>query len=473
MMATPLHLRTLLQVSAQIRRQEVSSVEVTTALLNRITKLDGIYHSYATLLAGRALERAERADKEIARGQWRGRLHGVPVAVKDLCFTSYAPTAAGTAIRKDWVPPYTATVVERLEQGGAIMLGKLKMTEGAYTSHHPSEEPPRNPWNKDYWVGSSSTGSGVATAAGLCYGSLGSDTGGSIRFPSATCGLTGIKPTWGRVSRHGVFALANSMDHVGPITRTAADAAAMLGVIAGADPNDPTTLQAPVPDYMAGIGQGIRGLRIGIDRPYTSDGINEEVVASVREAEAVLVSLGASIREVRFPSTEALLRGWIPLCGVETAVAHKNTYPARAAEYGAELAGLIDQGRKVTSLELGEILHERLAFTGALAALFRDVDLLLMPTMPIPVPSLTRMMEYGQDDSVLLSMLRFTAPFDFAGNPTITLPAGIDQAGLPLSIQLIGPSLAEALLCQSGYAFQQVTDWHTEFPPDLPIGASA
>jgi amidase len=466
-MSEPLHFETLTDISGRIRRREVASAEVTRALLDRIARLDGTYHAYATVLADRALERAQAADAEIAKGIHRGPLHGVPVAVKDLCFTTFAPSAAGTTMLRNWTPDVNATVVDRLEQAGAIILGKLKMTEGAYTSHHPNDQAPLNPWSVDHWVGSSSTGSGVATASGLCYGSLGSDTGGSIRFPSATCGLTGIKPTWGRVSRYGVFPLAASLDHVGPMTRSAADAAAILGVIAGADSNDPTALQADVPDYLAGIGRNIRGVTIGIDRRFVSDGIDPEVVAALNEAERVFASLGALIREIAFPPTEELVRGWIPLCSVETAIAHKDTYPARAAEYGPDLAALIDQGRRMTGLEIGAILHERLAFSGALKAVFEDVDLLLVPTMPVPIPSLARMGEYGQDPNVLLRILRFTAPFDMSGSPTITLPSGIDRAGMPLSLQLVGPHVSEDLLCRAGHAFQQVTDWHARRPPGL------
>jgi amidase len=462
-----LHYEPLVRVAEAIRQRKLSPVEVTKSILARIENLDGRYHAYATVLAERAMTRARQSEAEIARGLSRGPLHGVPVAVKDLCYTSFAPTAGGTTMFKGWAPPFTATVVERLEQAGAILLGKLKMTEGAYTSHHPDDAAPLNPWNVAHWVGSSSTGSGVATAAGLCYGAIGSDTGGSIRFPSATCNLTGIKPSWGRVSRHGVFALADSMDHIGPMTRSAADAAAVLGVIAGWDANDPTTIPDRVPDYLAGIGGNVRGVTLGIDRRYTTEGVDPQVVAAMAEAERALVALGIKLREVAFPSTAKLLRGWIPLCSVETAIAHREHYPARAAEYGPALAQLIEQGRKMTGTEVGQILQERLIFSGALAALFGDVDLLLMPTMPVPIPSLAQMSEYGQDDSVLLNMLKFTAPFDFAGNPTITLPAGIDRAGMPLSIQLIGRRAAEDLLCRAGHAFQTVTDWHTRHPPGL------
>jgi len=457
--------QSLTTVSDRIRRKQVSSTEVTDALLRRIANLDGRYRSYATVLAERAKERAKTADAELARGLWRGPLHGVPVAVKDLCYTTFAPTGAGTRIFKNFVPTFNATVVDRLEEAGAVLLGKLTMTEGAYTSHHPDVPVPLNPWNTDYWVGSSSTGSGVATSLGLCYGSLGSDTGGSIRFPSATCGLTGVKPTWGRVSRYGVFALADTLDHVGPMTRSATDAAAMLGAIAGADRNDPTTYRAPVPDYLEAIGDGVRGLKIGIDRGYATDGIDPQVVGALTEAERVFKGLGATIREIRFPPYQKLVSQWIAMCSVETAKAHAETYPARKSEYGPDLAQLIDQGIATKGIEIADIALERMRFSRELAEMFGAVDILLVPTMPVPIPSLELMKAYGEDPSVLLNILRFTAPFDFSGSPTITLPHGIDSAGMPLSMQFVGPHLSEDVLVRAGAAFQGVTSWHERRPP--------
>jgi amidase len=454
----------LTSLSETIRRRQVTSAAATQAMLDRIAALDGVYRSYTTVLGERAMARAEAADKETAHGIWRGPLHGVPVAVKDLCNTVFAPTGSGTSIFRNSTPDHNATVVDRLEQGGAVILGKLSMTEGAYTSHHPDNPGPLNPWSNDHWVGSSSTGSGAATAAGLCYGSLGSDTGGSIRFPAATCGVTGIKPTWGRVSRHGVFALAASLDHIGPIARSAADCAALLGVIAGADTDDATTLQDPVPNYLERISDTIRGVTIGIDRRFISDEIDPEVVAAVADAERVLVSLGARIREIDMPPTDRLVRGWIPFCSVETALAHRDTYPLHRDAYGPDLAALIEQGHALNALDLGEIYHERLAFSGALRAVFETVDLILVPTMPVPTPSLAQMGEYGKDPDLLLRILRFTAPFNFSGSPTITLPNGIDTAGLPLSMQLVGRHCAEGLLCRAGHAFQTITDWHTRRP---------
>ena len=464
-MSLDLAYKSLATISDLIRRRQLSSVEVTDAILQQIANLDGQYRSYATVLAERALDRAKGADKESERGLWRGPLHGVPIAIKDLCYTTFAPTSAGTTIFKSFVPPFNATVVDRLEDAGAVLLGKLQMTEGAYTSHHPDVSPPLNPWNTGYWVGSSSTGSGVATSLGLCYGSLGSDTGGSIRFPSATCGLTGIKPTWGRVSRYGVFPLAETLDHVGPMARSAADAAAILGVIAGADRNDPTTYKAPAPDYLEAIGDGVRGVRVGIDRGYATDGVDEQVAAALTEAERVLRGLGATIREVQFPAYQKLVRQWIAMCSVETAAAHAETYPARKSEYGPDLAQLIDQGIATKGTEVAGIALERMRFSRELSELFHAVDVLLIPTMPVPTPSLDLMKAYGEDPKVLLDILRFTAPFDFSGSPTLTLPNGLNSAGMPLSMQLVGPHLSEDVLVRAGHAFQGVTSWHQRRPP--------
>ena len=224
-------------------------MELTQAMLDRIESLDARMHAYAKVTPELALDQARKAEAEIMQRRYRGALHGVPIALKDLCYTKGIPTAAGMPIHRDFRPTYDGTVVRRLNDAGAVCLGKLQLTEGAFADHHPSVVPPVNPWHPDHWSGASSSGSGVATAAGLCFGSLGSDTGGSIRFPSAACGVTGLKPTWGRVSRYGVFELAASLDHLGPMCRWAADTGIMLGAIAGADTDDPTASQAPAPDY--------------------------------------------------------------------------------------------------------------------------------------------------------------------------------------------------------------------------------
>ncbi len=387
--------------------------------------------------------------------------------MKDLCHTKGIPTAAGMAIHKNYRPDHDATVVIRLREAGAVLLGKLQMTEGAFGAHHPAINPPVNPWSAAHWTGVSSSGSGVATAAGLCYGSLGTDTGGSIRFPSTMNGVTGLKPTWGRVSRAGVFALAESMDHIGPMTRSAADAAAMLGTIAGADPDDPTAAHEPVPDYLAAIGDGVREVRIAIDRALTADGSDADMVRATEEAASVLALMGAKVREVRVPSPDAVVRDWIPLCAVEAAVAHDATYPSRASEYGPLLAGLLETGRDLDGRAVAKILLRREAFRCQLNALFREIDLLIVPVMNVAAPTLADLAAAGRAPAAVEARLRFTAPFDMSGHPTLTLPGGKTNDGLPVGFQLVGRPMEEALILRAGHAFQQATDWHRRRPPVL------
>lgn len=459
-----MHYWSISDLSRKYRHGEISPVEVVRTLLDRIDALDGKLHSYVTVMREQALARARIAEDELRRGQWRGPLHGVPLAAKDLFFTKDAVTTAGMSIYKDFVPEYDATVVKRLYGAGAILLGKLTLTEGAYTNNHPMYPVPLNPWNADYWAGTSSSGSGVATAAGLAFGALSTDTGGSIRFPSACNNVTGIKPTWGRVSRHGVFTLSHSLDHVGPFARSAEDAAAILQAIAGADENDPTALRADVPDYAAASRRGLSGLRIGYDESFVSTRTHPEVVAAVEAARNVLHSLGARIRPVKFPSPYDALRGWFHICGAETARVHEKTYPSRAADYHAGMAGLIEHGRTVPGEVVADAWVKRLAFSGQLAAAFEDVDLMLIPTMTTPTPTLPELEAFGADDDVLLQMIRYTAPFDLAGNPTIVLPAGFSSAGVPISLQLVAKHVREDLLVAGGHAFQQATDWHLRRP---------
>ncbi|HKU95959.1 MAG TPA: amidase [Vineibacter sp.] len=459
-----IHYLGLVDVARRIQVGALSPVALTQAMLERIAKLDGTLKSYATVTADLALEQARRAEAEIARGAYRGPLHGVPIAVKDLCYTKGIATAAGMAIHAAFKPDHDATVVERFAAAGAVLLGKLQLTEGAFADHHPKITPPVNPWNKDHWSGASSSGSGVATAAGLCFASLGSDTGGSIRFPSAANGVTGLKPTWGRVSRYGVFALAESLDHIGPMTRSAADAAAVLSVIAGADQNDPTARQEPVPNYLAGLERGIRGMRIGVDRSLNTTGVDKDMVKVVDDAIAVLAALGAEIREVKFPSPDEVVKLWAPLCAVETAVAHEATFPAQAEHYGPALRGLIEAGRALSGFDLTKIQIVREAFRGRVAALFQDIDLLAIPAQYAASPTTATMATLGQDEGAIEKLLRFTAPFDMTGSPTITLPGGFTAKGLPVAFQLVSRHMEEDLLLRAGHAFQLATDWHKRRP---------
>lgn len=458
-----IHYLELTDLTGRIHAGELSSVEATQASLARIEALDGTLHSFALVLPEQALAQAREADAQVSRGEIKGPLHGAPIAVKDLCWMQGVPTAAGTVVHRDHRPAEDATVVRRLRAAGAVILGKLQLTEGAYADHHPQVTPPVNPWNAAHWSGASSSGSGSATAAGLCYGSLGSDTGGSIRFPSAANGLTGLKPTWGRISRYGVFELAATLDHVGPMTRSARDAAAMLGAIAGADENDPTALQDAVPDYLAGIGQGLRGVRVGVAPAWAdeADATTRQALASSVE---VVRGLGAEVSELRFPDVTQMIEDWFPLCGVETAVAHEATYPARKAEYGPALSGLIELGRALSGMDYQKIVLRRNDFRGRVAALFRTIDLLLVPAQGFASPTLATMATLGEDAALMRSLLGFTCPFDMTGSPTITLPCGFTEAGTPVAFQFVGAHLAEALLCRAGHAFQQVTDWHKRHP---------
>ena len=310
-MSTPLHYASLDEVARQVKARRQSSVDLTRALLDRIGRIDPRLRSFAMLTPERALADAAARDAETAAGQSRGALHGVPIVVKDLCNTEGVPTAAGTTIHRDNIPAEDATVVARLKAQGAVILGKLQMTEGAFGAHHPSVAAPINPWNEAYWTGVSSSGSGVATAAGLCYASLGSDTGGSIRFPSTMNGLSGLKPTWGRVSRAGVFALADSLDHIGPMCRSALDCAIVLGAIAGADDRDPTASPQPVPDYANAIGTGVAGRRIG--RLVDLKEVDEDSRRALDGAVEVLAKAGATIVDVALPAGfNDAARDWVP-----------------------------------------------------------------------------------------------------------------------------------------------------------------
>jgi amidase len=464
MHATDLHYLGLTELAARIRAREVSPVAVTRAQLDRIAALDDSLGSYALVTPDVAMSQAKAAEAEIAAGRYRGPLHGVPIAVKDLCWTKGIATSAGMAIYRNYRPAEDATVVRRLKEAGAVLLGKLQLTEGAYSDHHPSVTPPKNPWNADHWPGISSSGPGAATAAGLCYGSLASDTGGSIRWPAAANGLTGLKPTWGRVSRYGVFELAATLDHVGPLTRSAADAGAMLAAVAGSDPNDPTAVLDPVSDYVAMIGQGVHGLRIGVDSVWNSDGVDAATQAVLSKAADAFRTLGATIVDVQFPNVTQAIADWAPNCAVEAAVAHEATYPARKDEYGPVLASVIEAGRALSGRDYQKILLRRLALRGRVAAMFDTIDLLLTPVHPFPPLTLATIRTLGEQPELISQLQRYTCPFDMTGNPTITLPGGFTDEGLPIGFQLVGANLREATLVRAGAAFQGITSWHRRHP---------
>jgi len=452
----PIHYESLSDIGRRIKSGELSAVHVTEVLLQRIARLEPELHSYARVLPDQALATAARLDKERAAGRPLGPLHGVPVAIKDLLNTRGVVTASGTRVMADYVPDEDATVVSRLKQAGAVIIGKTQLTEGAFAVHHPEIVPPVNPWNRAHWTGVSSSGSGVAVAAGLAFGALGTDTGGSIRFPSASCGLVGIKPTYGRVSRHGAFALGDSLDHIGPMTRTVEDAARLLQVIAGHDPADSTSLPDAVPDYAAMLGDRLPGLTIGVDWSWVSTGVEPAVVDAVREALRTFSDLGARVVEVHMPAMlDQLVRGWHLTCGVECARAHARYFPARKAEYGPVLAALIERGLHATAAEYAALERVRAVFRAELDELLVGVDVLIAPCMPMLPPDLVSMdAETGAAEG-RADAITFTAPFDYSGHPTITLPVDLAQGRLPRAIQLIGRRLGEPTLIRAGSAFEQ------------------
>jgi amidase len=453
----------LTEVAELIRTRQLTSEEVTDSTLRRIEKFDPQLKSYAFVMADSALKAARSADADIARGHYKGALHGVPIGVKDVCYTVDAPTAAGTTIFRDFRPPYDATVVARLRAAGAVIIGKLAMTEGAYLGYHPSLPIPVNPWDPATWAGVSSSGCGVATAAGLCFGSIGSDTGGSIRYPTSMCGVTGMKPTWGRVSRYGVVELAASFDHVGPIARSARDVGALLTVMAGSDISDPTSSLEPVADYAADLTL-TQIPRVGVDWSQLA-AFDEDTKSMMADVIKTLEVIGWPVVEVELPALRRIVEAFGKMRGVETAIAHAETYPARADEYGPTLRAMIDSGRRLSAVEYQTFVKQRLEFTGSLRRVFQDVEIVVMPSSGLGSPTLETMRNLGQDPEFYATLALPTAPFNVSGNPALCLPAGATPRGTPLGVQFIGREFAEQLLVQAGHAFQQVTAFDRRRPP--------
>lgn len=452
---TDIHYLTLSDVCRRAKSGELSAVAIADAMLARIETLDPELGSFVTVLADAARARAESLDAKRKAGEPLGLLHAAPIALKDLLFTKGIKTTGGMRVFEDWVPQENATVVERLESAGALCLGKVKLTEGAYGEHHPDVQAPVNPWNAQRWTGVSSSGSGVAVAAGLAHGAIGTDTGGSIRFPSACGGIVGIKPTYGRVSRHGGFVLADSMDHFGPMTRSVADAARMLQVMAGHDPKDPTSLRDDVPNYLAPGPDNLMGVRIGVDRDYVESGVDTAVIATIDDALAVCIDRGATVVEVQMPERHDLVERWAATCGVECALAHERTFPERADDYGPALRQLIEFGReKISALEYARLERQREVFRAGLETLLTGVDVLMIPSMPVPPPTL-EWIEADPRERAEAPLLTFTAPFDYSGHPTITLPLDLDADGLPRSLQLVGRLLGEARLIEIAAVFER------------------
>jgi amidase len=454
----------LTDVAAGIKSGELSPVTLTETMLARIAAVDTELHAYLSVHGEAALNQARQAESEIRSGRYRGPLHGVPIAIKDLFFTKGVPATFGSGAYKDFISDYSATVVDRLVAAGAIILGRLALHEGALAPHHPMfGAPPRHPYVAGYWPGGSSSGSGVATAAGLCFAALGSDTGGSIRFPSATNGLTGMKPTWGRVSRYGVFTLADTLDSVGPMARSAADAAAVFDVIAGQDVNDPTSLPAAVPGYLAALESGVwgaRDLRIGLDWEYVSAEVDPEIVGSIRAALDVFEQLGARIVPIKLPDMAEVVHSQRIIMETECARYHEAHYKAHPEGFG-KLREVIERGFTYRAVDVAAAYIIKDRFRGQLSEVFESVDVIPAPIMPWVG------MKYDELDKLFERIPlfgRFGGICNMAGVPTITFPVGVNEIGLPLAMQLIGPHLSEVSLFKAAHAYQQATEWHLRRP---------
>jgi aspartyl-tRNA(Asn)/glutamyl-tRNA(Gln) amidotransferase subunit A len=448
---------TIREAAEALRTRRVSAVELAAAAAARIGRLNSKLNAFITVTAEQAVEEARQADAELAAGRDRGPLHGIPVAVKDLFATRGVRTTGGSKVYADFVPAIDAAVVERLRAAGAVMLGKLNMHEMAYgiTSANPHYGPVRNPWNVEHSPGGSSGGSGAAVAAGMVYAAMGSDTGGSIRIPAAFCGVVGLKPTYGRVSRYGAMPLAYSLDHMGPLARSVRDAALVLNAIAGYDRRDPTSSRHPVVDFIPDDGCSIRRLRIGFPGNFYFDHLEAGVERSVRGVFARAQSLGAVVKPVRVPDVAALNAvGRVILLAEAAAVAEPQL--EQREKFGPDVLALLDQGRLVPTTDYINAQRLRRKLSGEFDQLWSEVDCLIAPTTPNTAPRTgdATVRLGGGDEDVRLATTRLVRGINVLGLPALSIPCGLGASGLPIGVQIIGPAWEEALILRIGAALE-------------------
>ncbi len=460
------------QVAALFARQKLSPVELLQMFLRRIERLNPQLNAYVSVTVEQALTRARRLEKEI-RQRHRGPLHGILVSLKDNIWTRGVRTTAGAKILSDFIPGEDATVVHRLRRAGAIVLGKTNLHEFAYgvTTNNPHFGPTRNPWDTTRIPGGSSGGSAAAVAAGLCFASLGSDTGGSIRIPAALCGIVGLKPTFGRVSCHGVVPLCPSFDHVGLLARTVADAAILLGGVAGHDRLDGTTARRLVPDYRSGLRRPLRKFRLGRPREYFWEKLDAEVRRAVEAASLSFERCGAVVEEISLPHIAESVEPSTHIALAEARYFHESAgyFPARAADYSEEVRKRLEMGAKVRAVDYLKALEVRKVVQGDFEAAFARVDAILAPTAPIVAPRISeeRVRIGSEEESVRSALLRLNRPANLTGLPAISVPCGFTPAGLPVGLQLIGRAFDEATLLRIACAYEQATEWHKQHPPPI------
>jgi aspartyl-tRNA(Asn)/glutamyl-tRNA(Gln) amidotransferase subunit A len=449
----------LTALSRLVEKHEVSPVEIVSALLPRIERYNEDLRSFITICGDSALAAARAAERDIVHGRRLGPLHGLPVAHKDISVTKGVRTTAHSRTLLEFVPDHDATHVRRLSEAGMILLGKTNTTEfacGALDVFGPH----RNPWDLSRYAGGSSGGSANALAAGLAVAATGSDTGGSIRVPASFCGIVGVKPTYGRVSRYGVIPLSWSMDTAGPMARTVADCAMLLGVMAGHDPLDPTSANVSVPDYGEGLTSGIRGLRLGIPQQHFFEGLDPEVDERVRTALRQFETLGASLEPVDLPRARDVAPAQAVLTMVEAFAEHASRLRRAASAYGLRTRRRIASGAFFTTADYDAAVQVRTLWRRELEAVLRHVDALVTPTVPLPAFTVeAQLAEAGPPDTGWL-----TRHFNFSGHPALTLPCGTTSAGLPVGLQLAGRPFDEATLFRIAHAYEQATPWHTWRP---------
>jgi aspartyl-tRNA(Asn)/glutamyl-tRNA(Gln) amidotransferase subunit A len=460
-------LETIVELLPRLRRREISPVELTRACLDRIAKLNPALNAFITVTAESALAEARAAEIEISRGEWRGPLHGIPIALKDLIDTAGTRTTAASGLYQHRVPTEDAEVVRRLRQAGAVILGKNNLHEFAYggSSLVSFFGDVHNPWNTGHIAGGSSGGSAAAVAAGLCYAAIGTDTAGSIREPAALCGCVGIKPTYGRVSARGVIPLSWSLDHVGPLAASVGDAAVVLQAIAGYDPLDVCSADVPVSDYVSGLDisrlrDAMKSLRVGVPRAYFYDDLDDEVRAAVEQALVVIRTLVAKIHEVHIeaPADRTVQ-------AAESFAYHAENVARTPELYQPETLQRIHTGADISAAKYIQRRRELDQTRRRAHDFFADADLLVTPTMPIPAPAIA---DLKKDPAALrpaeLALLRNTRPFNVWGLPAVSVPCGFTKSGLPIGLQIAGPHWREDLVLMLGHAYEQATAWHKQRP---------